>query len=206
MNESAPLHLHKTFEAGPETVCEVHLDQKAEVYLMDLKNYNAYLKYEEFSAFGGPCEVSPARLRPDKTGEWHLVIQQDEKSGSELTVRVQMISEKSAQSGQPKAKPARGRKTKQGPLPEMKLDILGGSSFVIQVDKVRKMFNKSEMNSIIHMVTRGKNPLARRRLLFSFFEKERQDFITENGITDDESPLMNPLVDLIINTFTPTPP
>ncbi|HWE35252.1 MAG TPA: DUF1883 domain-containing protein [Isosphaeraceae bacterium] len=67
-------HLHQEFDAGPEDVIEVTLDNSANVQLLDEANYQNYVNGRAFRYHGGFAEMTPFRLRPPRQGHWHLVI------------------------------------------------------------------------------------------------------------------------------------
>lgn len=205
MNDDAPLHLHKAFHMGPDAHIEVYLDQPAMVFLMDDANYQNFLQWEAYSAFGGKCDQSPARLRPGALGNWHLVVQQEEGENRELNVRVKLVAERAVREPDSPA-PVKKAKKKPGALPEIHWELDDPSMLILQVEKMRKFLTKPEMNNIIHQVVRGKNDLARRKLLFSWLERERRDILMEADIPDFGSPILREMVRQLKERFAPGTP
>lgn len=66
--------IHFRVNAGPDNVIQVKLSKQANVRLMDSLNYHKYVKKREYSFTGGLIEKSPVDLRPDRKGEWHIIV------------------------------------------------------------------------------------------------------------------------------------
>jgi len=66
--------IHSETSVAPTQAVEVRLDRQARVLLLDEANFHAYRTGRQFQYFGGWAQVSPCRIRPPRSGRWHLVI------------------------------------------------------------------------------------------------------------------------------------
>jgi len=197
---SIPLHLHKEFSIGPDTVIEVFLDQEAKVYLMDGDNYGLYCEEEAFSAFGGEAAISPFKLRPGHEEHWHLVVEQKE-SAQPLSVRVQLTQNK--MKGPQKRKPlpdGRSRRRIPQEIPVDRVEVEEGKeqkTFVLCLNDVRKVVTKKEFRAIVVAAWKETKIRTHRSVIYDYLNKERQDIIKEVGILSDQSPILLELAEKI---------
>ena len=71
----SPNHLYWPLQTGPNDIIEVTLDNQANVYLLDLENYNKYRQGQPFEYHKGLwATVSPVRIRPPYQGLWTVVV------------------------------------------------------------------------------------------------------------------------------------
>jgi hypothetical protein len=205
-----PLHLHKEFTIGPQTVVEVFLDQAAMVYLMDGPNYESYCQELQFSAWGGESTVSPSRIRPGHEDHWHLVIEQKDTSAP-LSVRVQLTEEKIKQPQDPKKPLPKGRRKREIPkeVPVERVEVeegAGKKTFILCLNDVRKVVSLAEFRKIVRAAWKETQIRTHRSVIWDFFEQERQDILTEVGIFSDQSPMLLELSELIRSRYVPRPP
>ena len=66
--------LHFAVSARPIDVIEVTLSSQARVLLLDSSNFAAYRSGRRFRYLGGWAKVSPCRLSPSRSGQWHVVV------------------------------------------------------------------------------------------------------------------------------------
>lgn len=69
-------YLHWPLSAvGPNDTVEVTLDNQANVYLLDVENFNKYKNRQRFKyQLGLFATVSPVKITPPRQGDWHVVI------------------------------------------------------------------------------------------------------------------------------------
>lgn len=188
-----PSHLHHELNLKPTDIVQVHLSSRAKVYLMTTEQYRRFLDWEPFEAFGGDYEHSPARLRAPTEGLWHLAVQQIDETVS-LTIRVEVVGQTA-----PEGKRA---STKRSGTP-VEWDLSNPNHCVLVVDKTRKFLTRAEMNAFIHRIVRGKNELARRKLVYAWLQSERNDILVEAGIDDFRSPVLAEMIRLIRERLPP---
>lgn len=75
-------HLHSEVTLGPGQAVIVHLDQRANVKVMDAANYERYRRDGSHEYFGGSATRSPAVIRPPHAGRWHVAIDLGGAGGS----------------------------------------------------------------------------------------------------------------------------
>lgn len=66
--------LHTDFNGGPGDTVVVTLDSQANVMLLDDHCFSSYKNGRSFQYHGGWATTSPVRLRPPRTGHWHVVV------------------------------------------------------------------------------------------------------------------------------------
>lgn len=66
--------LHTELQLGPNDTVIVTLDKQANVRLLDDLNFHSYKNGRQHTYYGGLAKESPVRLRPPRSGRWHLVI------------------------------------------------------------------------------------------------------------------------------------
>lgn len=74
-------HLHSTVQAGPRNIVQITLDKAARVLVMDSLNYSAYRHGRAFRYYGGWAKVTPFRVVPPHSGQWHVVIDFEGRAG-----------------------------------------------------------------------------------------------------------------------------
>lgn len=74
------LHSELAFETGDVVV--VHVDNQANVVLLDPSNFDAYLNNRSYRYYGGHAEKTPIRLVAPRSGRWHLVVDLGGYAGS----------------------------------------------------------------------------------------------------------------------------
>jgi len=73
-NESAN-YLYWPLQAGPNEIIEVNLDNQANVYLLDVANYDKYKNRQPFQyQVGAWATVIPFRITPPYQGLWYVVV------------------------------------------------------------------------------------------------------------------------------------
>lgn len=75
-------HLHSAVQAGPRESVQVALDKAARVLVMDSLNYSAYRSGRSFRYYGGWARVSPCRVTPPHSGQWHVVVDLEGRPGT----------------------------------------------------------------------------------------------------------------------------
>lgn len=189
--DDVPVHLHHELNLDTTDLVYVHLNNPAKVFLMTPENYRHFLAWDPFEAFGGEYDHSPVRLQAPQAGTWHLAVQQVNEALS-LTIRVELIS---ASQEAPKAK-ARPKPSKAATSP-VEWDLSNPNHVVLCVDKARKFLTRNEMNAFIHQIVRGKNDLARKKLTYSWLQKERNDILVEAKIDNYLSPILAEMIRII---------
>lgn len=61
-------------QAAPWNVIRIHLNQQANVRLLDESNYQKYRTGQNYHYYGGLAQISPVDLRVPHVGSWHVVI------------------------------------------------------------------------------------------------------------------------------------
>jgi hypothetical protein len=190
-----PIHLHRELELQEGDLIKVSLSNSAKVYLMTPQNYQLFLEWEPFEAFGGDYEHSPVKFQAPYAGTWHLAVQQLNEALS-LTIEVEVITKptKNTPAKSPKQKtPAKVQKGSS----LVEWDLSNPNHCVLVVNKARKFLTRAEMNAFIHQIVRGKNPLAQKKLVYAWLQKERSDILVEAEIESYLSPILAEMIRLI---------
>lgn len=78
----SPNYLYWPLQVGPNEIIQVDLDNQANVYLLDLANYDKYKHGQPFEYHvGGWATVSPVKIRPPYQGLWYVVIDLGDSPG-----------------------------------------------------------------------------------------------------------------------------
>jgi hypothetical protein len=75
-------HLHYQFSMKADSLIEVTLDKRANVLLLDTKNYGHYRAGRPFLSQGGLAKVSTVHITAPHAGRWHLVIDRAGRAGT----------------------------------------------------------------------------------------------------------------------------
>jgi len=86
-----PPHLHRLLSLNKSDTVKVQLNGHAHVMLMDERNYAHYNDGGDFDFFGKLVKQSPCLIAVPATGEWHLVIEQEDPR-KDVTAHIQVIS------------------------------------------------------------------------------------------------------------------
>lgn len=66
--------LHQELDLQLGDVVEVTLDSRANVMLLDPRNFSNYKQGISYRYYGGHAEKSPVRLSPPHSGKWYVVV------------------------------------------------------------------------------------------------------------------------------------
>lgn len=90
-------YLYWPLQVGPNEIIEVDLDNQANVYLLDLANYDKYKNGRPFACHaGGWATTTPVKIRPPYQGLWYVVV---DLAGSPGQIRASAAVTKGAQGG-----------------------------------------------------------------------------------------------------------
>ena len=67
-------YLHKVFQLNKGDTLEVHLDNSANVQLLDPTNYALYSGGQPYRYHGGHVTTTPFVFEVPDDGEWHLTV------------------------------------------------------------------------------------------------------------------------------------
>jgi hypothetical protein len=73
--------IHFEFDAGPDHVVRITLDNQANVRLMDDKNFKNYSSGQIYKHYGKFVTTSPHDIIPPKKGHWNIVVDLGGQSG-----------------------------------------------------------------------------------------------------------------------------
>jgi hypothetical protein len=85
----------------------------------------------------------------------------------------------------------------------VEIEQIAQDSFVIQVGRHRVFFVRDELRKIARIVHAAEDKQSGRRRLYSWFDKERRDFLLDTGIARASDPVLERIFEIVLSRYKP---